>query len=104
MRRWLVALAVLASPLVPAAAQATPAAGPGFCYGATLTSLTAPVPCPLVEPGGAVNLPGFYCTIGFLFRGSDGHLYADTAGHCASTSATRRVTEGAVKFARAERG
>lgn len=51
-----------------------------------LFSPTASLPCPVVQPGAYVDLPNFACTLGFIFRGSDGHLYADTAGHCALSS------------------
>lgn len=39
--------------------------------------------CPVhLHPGDGVSLPGFLCTLNFLWRGSDGHRYMGTAGHC----------------------
>lgn len=35
-----------------------------------------------LHPGDAVSMPGFVCTLNFLWRGSDGHRYMGTAGHC----------------------
>lgn len=39
-------------------------------------------PCPGVRPGAMVRTDKGYCTLNFLFRGSDGNRYIGTAGHC----------------------
>jgi hypothetical protein len=36
----------------------------------------------LVKPGAGVTFNDTYCTMNFVFRGSDGHRYVGTAGHC----------------------
>jgi hypothetical protein len=38
--------------------------------------------CPGVRPGAVVVSDAGQCTFNFLFRGSDGHRYMGTAGHC----------------------
>jgi hypothetical protein len=35
------------------------------------------------QPGDAISVGGRTCTLGFLFKGTDGASYAGTAGHCA---------------------
>jgi len=37
---------------------------------------------PGVQPGGPLQSKGGFCTMNFLFKGSDGHRYIGTAGHC----------------------
>jgi hypothetical protein len=39
-------------------------------------------PCPGVRPGAYVETPKGFCTLNFLFLGSDGARYIGTAGHC----------------------
>jgi len=53
--------------------------------------------CTVLHPGDAVSLPGgSRCTLNFLWRGSDGHRYMGTAGHCAlKTEIGDRVESGA---------
>ena len=62
------------------------------CAGRSLESLgrfeaksTQPLPfgsapCPGVRPGAVLGSAG--CTLNFLFKGSNGHQYIGTAGHC----------------------
>lgn len=38
--------------------------------------------CPGVRPGALVETPKGFCTLNFLFLGSDGNRYIGTAGHC----------------------
>ena len=42
----------------------------------------ANAPCPGVRPGGLVLTGAEQCTLSFLFRGADRHIYIATAGHC----------------------
>lgn len=37
---------------------------------------------PGVQPGGPLESKGGFCTMNFLFKGSDGSRYIGTAGHC----------------------
>ncbi len=37
---------------------------------------------PGVQPGGPLSSKGGFCTMNFLFRGSDGSRFIGTAGHC----------------------
>ena len=39
-------------------------------------------PCTGVRPGAKIQTAYGPCSMGFLFRGSDGHRYISTAGHC----------------------
>ncbi len=39
-------------------------------------------PCGGVRPGALVETPNGFCTLNFLFRGSDEQRYIGTAGHC----------------------
>lgn len=39
-------------------------------------------PCPGVRPGALVESDAGYCTMNYLFQGSDGFRYIGTAGHC----------------------
>lgn len=39
-------------------------------------------PCPGVRPGAAIETDKGFCSLNFLFTGSDGNRYAGTAGHC----------------------
>lgn len=52
--------------------------------------------CPVLHPGDPVSLgEGTRCTLNFLWRGSDGHRYMGTAGHCAhKTDLGGRVASG----------
>lgn len=52
---------------------AAPAAG---------SRIVAPRSCPGVRPGAAVVTPIGLCTLNFVFKGTDGHDYIGTAGHC----------------------
>jgi len=50
--------------------------------------------CPGVRPGGYVASDKGGCTFNFLFRGSDGHDYMGTAGHCILGESTITVDVG----------
>lgn len=52
-------------------------------------------PCPGVRPGAKLYSPdtGWYCTMNFLFQGSDGHRYIGTAGHCLRATTGETVYE-----------
>ena len=36
----------------------------------------------LIKPGARVEFADTFCTMNFVFKGSDGHKYVGTAGHC----------------------
>ncbi len=50
---------------------------------AFVPTLASPSDCRTAQPGAGVRIGDTYCTLNFLFRGSDRHTYAGTAGHCA---------------------
>lgn len=62
----------------------------------TATAGASDATAPLLRPGNGINVPdgGGLCTLGLLWRGSDGARYMSTAGHCA------RKVEGEFVFPR----
>lgn len=81
--------------LLPSSGSARAASG---CRDLSVVpTLASPSDCLTAQPGAGVNIGSTYCTLNFLFRGSDRHTYAGTAGHCAHS-----VQVGAV--ATSERG
>lgn len=112
-RRLLYAFAVFLLGAATAGAAAAPPAAPsrsaapaiGSNQAADPPGLTCENPsgatgfireCPVLHPGDPVSLgEGFRCTLNFLWRGSDGHRYMGTAGHCAvQTSIGGRIESG----------
>ena len=85
----LIAVAGLAGGVTPAAAhggggQPTLKLGERRCDLVPVPT-AAPVgtgSCPGVRPGALVESRVGFCTMNFLFRGSDGRRYVGTAGHC----------------------
>lgn len=96
----LVALLLTASPAGAATTAAAPPAGApgpesegpassGGCAPSRITpAATPPVGlsgCSGVRPGAAVRTDAGLCTVGFLFRGTDGERYAATSAQCMGT-------------------
>lgn len=80
----------------PGAIAQTPDQTP--CLALTARDEPLPVgtgPCPGVRPGANLYSPnmGWYCTMNFLFQGSDGHRYIGTAGHCLRATTGETVYE-----------
>jgi hypothetical protein len=50
--------------------------------------------CPGVRPGALVETPKGFCTLNFLFLGSDGYRYVGTAGHCVLGTGEFEVNAG----------
>ncbi len=74
---------------------------------ATPAALNGVEACGGIRPGSPVLTPVGQCTLNFLWRGSDGHDYIGTAGHCLleGTSHTQVVFEpGDGPLARDSRG
>ncbi len=74
---------------VPCPAVTSPASAPPFASGA----------CTGVRPGAAIHLETRLCTLGFLFKGSDGRKYAATAGHCVSEQQGEKTWAGTTGLA-----
>lgn len=77
-------VAALSAALIPAS---SPAAEPALrCIPTRIPARSAlPVgsgTCPGVRPGALIETPIGYCTLNFLFTGSDRNRYIGTAGHC----------------------
>lgn len=68
----------------PAAASHAPASSE-ICDARGAARTSAPIgrsPCPGVRPGALIQMLNKGCTMNFLFRGSDRHIYGGSAGHC----------------------